>query len=955
MIKAKNTKLPTWINKVYYLINKEQILTKNLIRDYVYKFFFEEINPYLSNNENHILILFRVQYTNKDIATIGSLKKINTTNYTFCAANPHCFDTFGPKGGSDGPTLRSSTFPSEALTNSNSSSPPTATLPSDLKEASIRYNGDVNINTYIDYINNLITFKDDHYKNEVIKAIIFSFGIREGKISSNLDKEINFSKSNISSPSPQPTSASPMGLRVAKGEVMKNKIQTYSKYKLPIAFEPSKYENVVKFSKSLYMVPLNGSYFIKIKYFNTNLTESKLYFKDQVVLEYKDRKIDENSFVRTIGKNKYTFILGKLELVESIKKTKFISPLKKSNKNNLNFLTLDIETYLDKNNYQIPYCICIYDGNNIYKFYLDEFTSSEDMLITAIKTICNWRYSNFNVYAHNFSSFDGIFLLKVLNKIGNIHPTIKDGKLISINFFYGTATGPEDKNNNYTINFYDSILLLQDSLRKLGKSFNVSTQKGNFDPTIVNESNYKLSEMKREVIKYCIDDCISLHQILIKFNELIFKNFNINIKRYPTLPSLSFSNFRYNYLEQNQIAQISGKIENDIKNSYTGGSTDMFIPFNEEDEILYVYDVNSLYPFVMKEFEYPIGSPTYFEGNIRNINKDSFGIFYCEIESPKYLEHPIIQSHIKTKNGIRTISPLGNWFDWICSTEMDNAIKFGYKFKIIKGYTFNKGRPFNKFIEDLYKLRLNFPKSDPMNYIAKLFMNSLYGRFSMNDNFNEIRIVNENSLNKLINNDNISIQDIFNLDNDFIVQIKKNEYQELISLIDNLNENHNINIAIASFVTAYARIHMSKFKNNKDIKLYYTDTDSIVVNKPLPDFMVDSTVLGKLKLEHIAKKGIFLAPKLYCLNTDNEIITKTRGLSHNIQLDIDDFEKLLFKDSEIIKKQNKWFKSIYLGSIKIEELPYSIKYTENKRELIFKKGKLVNTKPFTINSNKEII
>ena len=110
-----------------------------------------------------------------------------------------------------------------------------------------------------------------------------------------------------------------------------------------------------------------------------------------------------------------------------------------------------------------------------------------------------------------------------------------------------------------------------------------------------------------------------------------------------------------------------------------------------------------------------------------------------------------------------------------------------------------------------------------------------------------------------------------------------------------------------------------------------------------------------MKLEYIVEKGIFLAPKLYCLKTNNEIITKTRGLSHNIQLNIEDFENLLFKDSEIIKKQDKWFKSIYSGTIKIEELPYSIKYTDNKRELIFNNGKLVNTKPFTINANKEII
>ena len=93
---------------------------------------------------------------------------------------------------------------------------------------------------------------------------------------------------------------------------------------------------------------------------------------------------------------------------------------------------------------------------------------------------------------------------------------------------------------------------------------------------------------------------------------------------------------------------------------------------------------------------------------------------------------------------------------------MDNSMKYGYKFKIIKGYTFNKGRPFKNIIDDLYKLRLEYPKSDPMIYIAKLFMNSLYGRFGMNDNFNEIRIVNENSLNDLINNKTLSIQDIYN-------------------------------------------------------------------------------------------------------------------------------------------------------------------------------------------------
>jgi DNA polymerase elongation subunit (family B) len=240
---------------------------------------------------------------------------------------------------------------------------------------------------------------------------------------------------------------------------------------------------------------------------------------------------------------------------------------------------------------------------------------------------------------------------------------------------------------------------------------------------------------------------------------------------------------------------------------------------------------------------------------------------------------------------------------------MDNAKKFGYSFKIIKGYTFKKSKIFEGFIDKLYNLRLNYPKSDPMNYIAKLFMNSLYGRFGMNDVFNEIRIVNQEELDKLTSDNNTSIiKDIINLDEDYLIQLEKNEMQELNSLIDNLSESHNINIAVASFVTSYARIFMSQFKNKKDIKFFYTDTDSIIVTleSKVPQELIDNKLLGKLKLEQTIIKAIFLAPKLYCfLNKESELITKTRGLSHDIQVNLQDFENLLFKDSEIIKHQEK--------------------------------------------------
>jgi len=46
---------------------------------------------------------------------------------------------------------------------------------------------------------------------------------------------------------------------------------------------------------------------------------------------------------------------------------------------------------------------------------------------------------------------------------------------------------------------------------------------------------------------------------------------------------------------------------------------------------------------------------------------------------------------------------------------MDNAIKYGYKFKIFSGY-FNKEIVYDKFAIDLYELRLTYPKDNFKNF-----------------------------------------------------------------------------------------------------------------------------------------------------------------------------------------------------------------------------------------------
>lgn len=179
------------------------------------------------------------------------------------------------------------------------------------------------------------------------------------------------------------------------------------------------------------------------------------------------------------------------------------------------------------------------------------------------------------------------------------------------------------------------------------------------------------------------------------------------------------------------------------------------------------------------------------------------------------------------------------------------------------------------------KLRLKYPKSEPMNYIAKLLLNSLYGRFGMDDNFMINDIFSIEDADKFINLNPDNVKNIIELDDYVIVQsqqpeVEDNEYEVV----------NNVNIAVASAITAYARFHMSQFKNKPNYladRLFYYDTESIYVNKSLDDKYISNTELGKLKLDNIITKGILLAPKVYGLLTeDGKIIIKAKGLTKEV-------------------------------------------------------------------------
>lgn len=142
--------------------------------------------------------------------------------------------------------------------------------------------------------------------------------------------------------------------------------------------------------------------------------------------------------------------------------------------------------------------------------------------------------------------------------------------------------------------------------------------------------------------------------------------------------------------------------------------------------------------------------------------------------------------------------------------------KYGYKFEILKGYSFNRANLFEDFIDKLYEIKQNTDKNDSMYLISKLLMNSLYGRFGMDIHLSTNIILNNDILSEFISNDTIIVEDIIDLENGKSLIV----YKDFKTINDDEGFiKSSVNISIASSITSYSRIIMAKYLGDHSIKI----------------------------------------------------------------------------------------------------------------------------------------
>jgi hypothetical protein len=703
-------------------------------------------------------------------------------------------------------------------------------------------------------------------------------------------------------------------------------------------------------------------------------------------LRFEDEIGDNGLLIRTVGNNKIYIKDGSQEplYMETTLQSRKIGKGKRSLKYDDKFITFDIECYLGdkKTNTEnskeifkfIPYACAWYGGKESRNYVINDYNNWEGLLITLLDYI-EKKYKNYTIYVHNLKSFDSIFIIKTLVKRYKTKVLFKDGGLLSIRL---------SSKRTINFNFKDSLAMLPLALSKLNSSFNtgvehilfpykfVSEDKLNykgelplfedFDPTLKNLEKYKkyetlVEEFKdkdwdliEETKRYVNSDVESLYKVIDKWSKEIYEMEHLNITDVVSISSLALKIFLTNYYDpyKTPIHTMRHKQYKEIKEGYYGGRVEIFKNYGEN---LYYYDVNSLYSQVMLQ-DMPIGSATLSTDPDLN---NYFGFCYVTVKVPGNTYNPILPYRDDDGN---VFNPTGEWSGMYSSELLKLAIEVNnVDITVHYGYKFERGvSVFKDFVEHYYNIKLESKHNEVRRLLAKLMLNSLYGRFGLKHELTKTEFVDRTKylslslkhdiLENIIIDDDLELVKYSYKPSDVITNLHKfRSYSE--------EEFITRSIPIAATITAYAMCYMYPFLNMKDNPVYYTDTDSIILGKPLdPKFVGDG--LGKFKLVGEIVRGYFITPKLYCVVLeDGRTIIKSKGVDSST-LTEQDFIDMLHGSNITVKDNYRFSKDFVKMSVNYRNTDVVFSAFNNKREPLYNASIVTDTKPLQVINNELI-
>lgn len=184
-------------------------------------------------------------------------------------------------------------------------------------------------------------------------------------------------------------------------------------------------------------------------------------------------------------------------------------------------------------------------------------------------------------------------------------------------------------------------------------------------------------------------------------------------------------------------------------------------------------------------------------------------------------------------------------------------------------------------------VKLEAGKNEGLRMIAKIMLNSLWGKFGQKANNNQIVITdNDKTLRLLCDDPTVEV-----LDFEHINKVLDRIVIKSLNIAESAPKTNNL--PIAACVTSYARLHLYRYLNmviENDLELLYCDTDSIIYVLQKNGIKIpEGSFLGEMSVEFEDRKiteFICGGPKNYGLKhkgTPNDVKTmvKIRGFELN--------------------------------------------------------------------------
>jgi len=322
-----------------------------------------------------------------------------------------------------------------------------------------------------------------------------------------------------------------------------------------------------------------------------------------------------------------------------------------------------------------------------------------------------------------------------------------------------------------------------------------------------------------------------------------------------TIGSQAFGGFRHGYMHNRIEIHDDPEAVKLERAAYLGGRTEPFYVGHLEGQNLFKLDVNSMYPYVMYEHEYPtrlhgLGNELSLAGLSSLLEKHAvIADVDVEIDEPVY---PV-------KEDGKNVYPVGVLRTSLCTPELSYALKRGWIQQVHSFAVYRTRRIFYWYVEHFYALKRQY--GDDRDWLrrqlVKLLLNSLYGKFGQSGY--------EDSLIGTADPGRLEVS----YGMDMTTHTRFTIYTAGGSVIKQARSGEGFNsfVAIAAHVTAYARMHLwSLIKQAGRRNVYYCDTDSVITNETglasLRDWM-DPDRLGYLKVEETATTLEIRAPKDY--------------------------------------------------------------------------------------------